>query len=278
MSEYRERVSQNNDKQPRVTLRDIKESYPPEKREFESRAIWIALVLRPLSFYATLPFAYWGVSANVVTYVSLFFLLSGCGLLAYGQFLASIAGAFLINVWFLLDCVDGNLARYYSRGRNPTAQDSWYGKFIDDLGIILFRGCLFISVGIGFFRFPDGRLVQLFTERWSSTFIFPQATSFLILGAASSIMLLMSLAVHHTYLEATKIIGADTFALANPQLMNGPMKYLVRIFWNLVREPNVPPLLLFAVVFRVVDVFLIYYSIAYLILFLLTVLLYVRKH
>lgn len=277
MSDYRDRTSRCQSVHSRVTLHDIREAYPAGKREFDGRAVWLAWVARPLSFYVAWPLARWGVSANVVTYVSIISLLAGCVLLIQGQRTSALVGAFLANVWFLLDCVDGNLARYYAKSGRSASRDSWYGKFIDDLGIILFRGCLFVSVGIGFYRYPEGRLVRLFSELWSPVCLLAQPTTFMLLGSASAILLLMSLAVHRAYLEATDISGSDTFSIANPRLMNGATRHLVRIFWNLVREPNVPPLLLIALALRVVDGFLVYYSVAYFALFALTVLLYARK-
>jgi len=278
MSDYRDRTSQCQSVHSRVALHDIREAYPAGKREFDGRAIWLAWVARPLSFYVAWPLARWGVSANAVTYVSIISLLAGCVLLVQGQRTPTLVGAFLVNVWFLLDCVDGNLARYYSKKSGGSARrDSWYGKFIDDLGAILFRGSLFVSVGIGFYRYPEGRLIQLFSELWSPACLLARPTTFMMLGSASAILLLMSLAVHRTYLEATNISGLDTFSIANPRLMSGATRHLVRIFWNLIREPNVSPLLFIAVVLRVVDGFLVYYSVAYFALFVLTVSLYVRK-
>jgi phosphatidylglycerophosphate synthase len=120
-----------------VTVGDIRDSFPDGK----SDALWTRFVLRPLSFPLAWLFIKLGFSANQVTYFSIICTLSGTGLFLSGSESLAVAAAVLFNVFALLDCVDGNIARARP-GENP------YGQWIDALGGYISYTAVFISMGV----------------------------------------------------------------------------------------------------------------------------------
>jgi phosphatidylglycerophosphate synthase len=80
-----------------------------------------------------------GVSANGVTILGIALGLPAAALNATGNYYCAIA---LFHVFFLLDCVDGTLAR-------GTRTTSAAGAYLDDLAHYVFHGLFFISLGTG---------------------------------------------------------------------------------------------------------------------------------
>jgi len=78
---------------------------------------------RPLSFFVASICANLGISANSVSYFSIYIGLFGCISFLFDSHIWHIVGAVMFNVWLLLDCVDGNLAR--SVKKQP------FGEFAD---------------------------------------------------------------------------------------------------------------------------------------------------
>lgn len=120
-----------------VAVRDIKKSFPDHK----SDAIWTRYVLRPLSFPFAWLFIKLGFSANQVTYLSIIAIFVGSGLFFLGSYALGIVAAVLFNVFALLDCVDGNIARV-TEGGNP------YGEWVDALGGYIAYTFVFVSAGM----------------------------------------------------------------------------------------------------------------------------------
>ena len=165
-------------KRKNITINDIRSTFPEEKRTFERNNLFGYFVLRRISFYLTWLFIRLGVSANEVTGISILIGCFGCILLAFGSYSGMIAGALILNIWALLEFVDGNVAR-------ATDSSSNYGAFVDDLNAYTVSALFFISVGVGAFHHPDLWLnsiainvdngVFLFLGGWASVFyIFPR--------------------------------------------------------------------------------------------------------
>lgn len=99
-----------------------------------------------------------GVTPNQVTHLSLGCAALGVTLVATGRPAAARTGLILLNLWQLLDCVDGAMPR-------ATAQTSRYGAFIDTLGGYVVYIALPLAVGIGLFLRPETSL-ELFLHRF----------------------------------------------------------------------------------------------------------------
>ncbi len=79
-----------------------------EKERFDSADILVHYLIRPLSIFASIPFAALRVKAMLITKTSLVFALLAFPLFACGHFWL---GMFAFFIWDLLDFVDGNIAR-----------------------------------------------------------------------------------------------------------------------------------------------------------------------
>lgn len=101
---------------------------------------------RPLSFFTASLCAKLGISANTVSYVSGWVAVLGCICFLPPLRWCHILGAVLFNVWLLMDCTDGNIARSYKR--QP------FGDFADALSSYMLVGLM--SIFMGFAVFFDG--------------------------------------------------------------------------------------------------------------------------
>jgi hypothetical protein len=107
------------------TLQDLRSSLPAEKNRSDS--YWTRWVLRPLSYPISWLFLQWGWSANAVSYLSAVVAILGGLLLSLPYFRFQVWGAILLNLFAVLDCADGNVARV-TRTTGP------WGAWADALG------------------------------------------------------------------------------------------------------------------------------------------------
>jgi phosphatidylglycerophosphate synthase len=121
------------------TLKQISDSIPPEKRKQDG--LWTRYVLRPLSVPLTWAALRLGLSANGVSYISVIFSVSGAILFSLKGSGLPLWGALLLNVFSVLDCVDGNISRV--RG----TAGPWGGWADAVMGFIAYTA-VFLSTGI----------------------------------------------------------------------------------------------------------------------------------
>ena len=117
-------------------------------REKYSENIWSGKVIRPLSYYPTSIFLKLGITANQVTLINLFIGLTGCAMLGLGAYKATLLGAIMLNVNYLLDRVDGNIAR-------ATGTSTKLGAMIDGFSDILLDVLIPVGIGIGLCLHPQ---------------------------------------------------------------------------------------------------------------------------
>ena len=111
------------------------------KGALDAEFLLIRYVYRPLSFFPAALLISIGFSANQATVLNLGIVSLAGILFLQGSYLCMLAGAALHCVYQVLDCVDGNIARY-------RRQASFYGKVLDgcvDTATLL----IFIPVAIG---------------------------------------------------------------------------------------------------------------------------------
>lgn len=90
--------------------------------------VWYAkYVVRPFSIYITKILLYTPITANQVSLIGMIFGICGAFAIGYGTVQSGIIGVMLLQFGYLLDCIDGEIARYYK-------QSSVNGIFIDFLG------------------------------------------------------------------------------------------------------------------------------------------------
>lgn len=130
---------------------------------------WSLKVMRPLSCYPTWVFLKLGISANQVTTTNLLVGLAGCALLAFGTHLTIILGAFLINLNYLLDRCDGDIARL-------TNTVTKFGGLADGLSDYLLEILIPISIGVGLYLHPAFGIPDLTYLLLGFTFAFLRAS------------------------------------------------------------------------------------------------------
>ena len=150
-------------KAEKITLRMIFDSHPESKIQKDKCKSFVHYFLRPISFPFGYVFLNLGISANSTTNLSILVEIVGCALLAFGGYKTRIAGVLLILLWAILDCVDGEIARFRKTG-------SSLGSFLDDLGAIILYALLYLSVGITISINSDGLLYPLIIGALSSIF------------------------------------------------------------------------------------------------------------
>lgn len=123
-----------------MNISDLKVGYTQKKVESEKIDLWLFYFARPLSWPLTWIFVKLGFSASAVTYISIVSVLAGSLLICVGNHTLQIIGILLFNLWIILDCVDGNIARYKKTF-------SKYGEFIDAVGGYFATTFLFSSLG-----------------------------------------------------------------------------------------------------------------------------------
>ena len=95
----------------KVTYKDLKETFPEEKKSVES--IYGRIVpIRKISYWVTIPFLKIGASAFQVTILAIIAAILACIFIAMPNNALRIIGIIFIPLWHIFDCVDGNIARY----------------------------------------------------------------------------------------------------------------------------------------------------------------------
>jgi len=97
---------------------------------------------RPLALFLTALAVRTSVTANQVTALSVLTALIGAAFFLFNHPAALLAGVFFFHLWYLLDHVDGQVARY--RG-----SESLSGVYLDYLSHYVVHGAFFVSLGLG---------------------------------------------------------------------------------------------------------------------------------
>ena len=104
-----------------------KKCYPQNKKEQDFRvSLWVFYFIRPISFYLTFAAYRLKINPNQATFIGLFFGLIAI-LFAFESYF--ICAAIFLNIFAIIDCIDGNLARL----GNPSKKGEYYDAFFGDL-------------------------------------------------------------------------------------------------------------------------------------------------
>jgi len=235
-----------------MKLTDIKKTYYLAKQLSDRNDLWLYYVIRKISFYITWIFLKFGFSANQTTYIAIIVGLTGCGFIIYADYKIKIIGTLLINFWIVLDCVDGNIARYKK-------ESSEYGEFIDSLGGYLMNALLFLSVGIGAFNCPE------FSSKFiSRLFVFNiNGNILIILGAWSSITNILSRLIFQKYMNTFRTVeSTEIKPRSNANSSKSVYHKMYFIIHNVVSFSGfLTPILFLATIFRLLNIFVIFYAI-----------------
>lgn len=231
---------------PNLTIAGIRSSYSEEKRASDKDDPWLYFVVRPVSFYPTWLFLRLGISANQTSFIGLVIGITGCVFLFFGSYWAAITGAILINVSYLFDVADGNIAR---------SKDSCtkYGQYIDDLATYILVPLTFISVGLGVYNHPDLYLNS------AIRFLFKidcNAALYLILGVSGAIFSIWGNLVTSNLRAVFLMRPRDFSKVYKPEAKSRKGCWSILYMFGLGLISIVKPMLLVAAVARFLSIFL----------------------
>ncbi|MDR0751053.1 MAG: adenylyltransferase/cytidyltransferase family protein [Christensenellaceae bacterium] len=215
------------------TLAEITKSLPKSKNKNSS--LWAKLAVRRPSFLFTALFINVGFSPWMASIFSVFVAVAGCVFLSINNPNFIIAGVVLVELWLVMDCVDGNIARVKK-------QSSKMGEFIDAFSGYFVSAYVYLSIGIAAYH--------------TSNIIHMDKHYFLMLGAIASISDILARLIHQKYLNC------------NPQKIQAQVdirkKSLSYIRLRIEKELGISgffmPFLIISLIFNVFDVMIVFYA------------------
>ncbi len=176
----------------KITFTHILHNLPPAKRR--SDTLWAKLLIRPLSYLVAWGALNLGMSAYQVSLLSILFPVLALGLWLT---LHPLAAIILLNLWLLLDCTDGNLARVLG--------PKTYGAFVDAASGYVMLALVFFGVGLYLDLSTAG---SLFTAPWFTFF-----------GALTSLFSLTSRIFYQKFQNTSHQVGIPPNVPSRPGLI-----------------------------------------------------------
>lgn len=201
---------------------------------------------RPISFFVSSFFCKIGFTANMVSFLSTLIALVGCACFVLCE---PIAGAIAVNIWLVLDCADGNIARAVKKEK--------YGDFADSMSSYICVGLMFACMG--FCAYSTGGILLEPRNPW-----------IILLGAlAGSSDSLMRL-LYQKFLNSSYAQGISNRTSEDPEKESGINKIRMKIDAQVSLGGILPPAVLLAAIFHFLDVIIILWLIYYGLTFIAT--------
>lgn len=215
----------------------------PEKKNRKS-SLWVKLVVRKLSFLFTYLFINVGCSAWAASIISVLVALAGSFCFAVDNTVSRIIGVCLIELWLVLDCVDGNIARVKKTS-------SEMGEFIDALSGYYVTGFVYFFVGI--------------TAYYTTDIFRHHAYILVIMGGVSTIAGLLARIIHQKYTYSIMVINQANpmHHYEEPEESVQNKKSIQYIRSRVDKEIGISglfmPFLIVALIFNLFDLFTVFY-------------------
>ena len=119
----------------------FKDAFPEWKRKKDS--VLLRWFYRPISFFGASIFAHTGLTSNQVSFLSMIVAIVACSMFLFSNEIINYVGWFLLVLWMIMDCIDGNLAR--------SIKSYPYGDFIDAASSYTLIALMFPCLGINAF-------------------------------------------------------------------------------------------------------------------------------
>jgi hypothetical protein len=231
-----------------VSIEELRSDYRRgSKIEEDRNEVWTFYLARPVSFYCAAAFLRLGATANQVTWLSFVVLVFGCLLLGLGGHGAALLGAGLLNVWLVLDCVDGTIARFHN-------SQSLYGAFLDAMSGYAAYALLFLAIGVGAYNRPDA--VWLFGGDGNSALV--DGGVWMFLGGWTSIATLWSRLAYQKFKNTFSAVELKRHHLINAPQGRSWIRRLLGMGNDLLNVSGVLlPLLFLATLLGALDAFLL---------------------
>lgn len=224
------------------SLKEIIKSLPAKKNSKSS--LWVKLIVRKLSFLFTYLFINIGCSAWGVSIISVLVATVGSFCFVVDNAIFRIVGVCLIELWLILDCVDGNIARVKKT-------NSEMGEFIDALSGYYVTGFVYFFVGIAAF--------------YTTTMFREYAFWMIVLGGVSTTAGLLARIIHQKYTYSIIIINQTNPTRHSdiPEKDVENKRSIQYLRSRLDKEIGISglfmPFLIIALIFNLFDVFTIFY-------------------
>ncbi|EGP5048111.1 hypothetical protein E4K24_000367 [Enterococcus faecium] len=124
------------------TAKYFRDGMPEWKRKKDP--ILSRIFYRPVSFLTASWCAKVGISANTVSYFSGVFAIIACLLFLINSYPVKIVAAIMINIWLIMDCTDGNLAR--------SVKSQPFGEFADGISSYILVGIMCITMSYSVYQ------------------------------------------------------------------------------------------------------------------------------
>ena len=214
----------------------------------EADTRYAALVARKVSIYFTWLLLHTRISANQTTFLFIVLGLIGSACFIPGIHLLSLLGAFVLQIWFIFDCVDGEIARY--RGTSSVT-----GSYFDLMAHDIVNSALFLCLSYGVY-FRTGSTIY---------FVFGFSTVFsLFLIKLTWLNKVRVLLVEGKHSENKDFPVGGSFELGSvSSSLGGTTSGLQKLYGKvsfLFRFPGIMNILCVAAIFDRIDIFLIAYG------------------
>lgn len=173
----------------KVTYQTLKATFPEKKKSVESLYGRI-IPIRKISYIVSIPLIRHNVTAFQISILSMFIACFACLMLCIPLAITRIIGVFLVPIWHIFDCVDGNIARY-----TKTASD--FGSAVDAICGYFILAFLPISLGVAAYNVEK-----------SFGFISPIVC--LVAGALGSVSEPLMRLIHQKYAFQAKCVEEKT--------------------------------------------------------------------
>jgi phosphatidylglycerophosphate synthase len=107
---------------------------------------WYSTIFcRKVSIYLSKLLLSTSITANQVTLLSIVVGLVAGVMFSFGNYLYTLAGALLLQLWLILDCVDGEIARY-RKSSGPS------GKYMESMDHYITEPFIFVCISFGLYN------------------------------------------------------------------------------------------------------------------------------
>jgi phosphatidylglycerophosphate synthase len=130
-------------------------------KELDKAYIWY--VTRKISVYFTWVFLHYPVTPTMITISGIALYLIGSVLLAFNLGWLNVLAIIFFELGMILDCVDGEVARYKK-------EYSWFGVYVDMLGHFIVKPAIFVGLTLNvynYYHYPQVLILGL----WGLLFI-----------------------------------------------------------------------------------------------------------
>ncbi|MDD3228954.1 MAG: CDP-alcohol phosphatidyltransferase family protein [Oscillospiraceae bacterium] len=224
------------------SFKQIVESLPKKKNSLSS--IWVKMVVRRVSFVFTYLFVNLRITPWQASVLSAIVALLGAFLITLGGNATRVAGIICIQMWLVLDCVDGNIARV-------THKCSEMGDFIDTLSGYVISAFAMLGIGI-------------YAQQTTHFAYFQDNNALIILGALGAIGNVLARLIHQNYMVTILRLQQNGKIVDNPDnqvVRSSGFGYVrSRIDKEIGISGLFMPFLILAAIFGWLDIFTVFYS------------------